>query len=187
MNARKGATYVPPDHDVFNSFYRFKFPNSPPNNAVAGKDWVADPKSFNGEAPRTLEQCRHVDGMTLINSSIKPDGVDVSWLVWEIPAEAISYGRALICYTRGFKESQKESLDKGDIRFHYAVPQEKGKWKVYEDVHKKLDSTIVKQLCMPVVTEMDEADLKAAREGGMWVAVEWKAEAIFEFDHLVST
>jgi len=37
-----------------------------------------------------------------------------------------------------------------------------------------------------MVVNMDDADLKVAREGGVWVAVEWKKEGIFDFDYLVA-
>lgn len=183
MNARNGTSFVPSNHnDVDGNFYKVTSPISPPNNAVAVGNWVVNPKSFGAEAPRTVEQCRHVDGSKLINGGLVPDGV--SWLVWEVPKGIVSIGRAMMCHPKGIQV--EDAFDKGDIRFHYAVPDEKGGWKVYEDAHKSKPMTFLNQLCTPVVQEMNDVDLKAAKDGGFWVAVEWKKEAVVYFDYLVA-
>jgi len=79
MKSRNGVSFVPIDHLNSTGFYKVSSPISPPNNAVEVGDWVADPTSFGAEAPRTREQCLHVDGSTLVNMNNKPD---ISWLVW---------------------------------------------------------------------------------------------------------
>jgi len=185
MNARNGVSFIPSDHDAEGGkFYKVQSPISPPNNAVDVGDWVSDPKEFSPEAPRTAEQCMHVDGSTMVNMP-SPDGV--SWLVWKIPEGAVSIGRVMMCHPRG--RSTKVLADdafEGNVRFHYAVPDGKGGWKVIEDVHKQNPISFVGQECTPVIVEMNDADLKAASKGGLWVAVEWKQEAIFDFDYLVA-
>ena len=96
-------------------------------------------------------------------------------------------GRAMICHPRG-KEmgiQVEDVFENGNIRFHYAVHEGDG-WKVVEDAHKSKPVTFVKQECTPVVHEMNDVDLKAAREEGMWVAIEWKKEAVIDFDYLVA-
>jgi hypothetical protein len=66
MKSRNGVSFVPSDHnDVGSAFYRISLPISPPNNAVDIGDWVPNPNAFGAEAPRTAEQCRHVDGSTM--------------------------------------------------------------------------------------------------------------------------
>ena len=184
MKARNGVSFVPLGHDaVGGNFYKAQSPISPPNNAVDVGDWVADPKKFSAEAPRTAEQCRHVDGSTMLNMP-KPDGV--SWLVWKVPEGAVSIGRVMICHPRGAKNLLAEDSFEGDVRFHYALSDGNGGWKVIEDAHKQHPMKFVKEECMPVIVKMNEADLKAASKGGIWVAVEWKQEAIFDFDYLVA-
>ena len=79
MKSRNGVSFVPIDHLNSTGFYKVSSPISPPNNAVEVGDWVANPTSFGAEAPRTREQCLHVDGSTLVNMNNKPD---ISWLVW---------------------------------------------------------------------------------------------------------
>jgi len=185
MKARNGVSFVPSDHDADgNNFYKIASPISPPNKPVEVGDWIAAPTEFGAEAPRSYDQCRHVDGSTMVNMQ-KPEGV--SWLVWEVPIGSVSVGRAMICHPSSKKvDIAEDAFDKGDIRFHYSVPDGKGGWKVIEDAHKSKPTAFSGQACTPVVAEMNEADLKAAREGGMWVAVEWKQEAIFDFDYLVA-
>ena len=67
MKSRAGTSFVPLDHDSEegSTFYRVGAVISPPNNAVEIGDWVANPNKFNAEAPRTREQCLHVDGQTM--------------------------------------------------------------------------------------------------------------------------
>ena len=185
MKARNGVSFVPSDHLDGGRFYRVQSPISTPNGAVAVGDWDANPKGFGSEAPRTVDQCRHVDGSTLINFG-KPEGV--SFVVWEIPQGVISVGRAFVCQPRGKKASSlsEEALEMGDIRFHYALPDGKGGWKVSTDVQRSPSLGFVGNGCTAVVGELNEADRKSAKVGGMWVAIEWKQEAIFGFDYLVA-
>jgi hypothetical protein len=66
MNARGGVSYVPDNHlDVGGTFYRVAQPISNRNEAVEIGDWVQNPTKFSEEAPRTAEQCMHVDGSTM--------------------------------------------------------------------------------------------------------------------------
>jgi len=180
MKARNGVSFVPSNHDAQgSSFYKVTSPISPPNNAVETPSWVFNPKSFGPEAPRTAAQCRHVDGSTLLNAP-KPDGI--SWLVWEVPEGAVSIGRAAICQ---MGVPAGDSFENGDIRSHYAVPDGEGGWKVVEDAHESKPVTFLGHLCIPFLHVTDDADLKAAG-GGMWVAIERKAEAATGFIYLVA-
>merc|ERR1712194_958808 len=151
--------------------------------AVPFGDWVAlaNLTGFSEEAPRGADQCRHVDGSTMLNQP-KPMLNSVSWLVWKIPKGAVSIGRVMMCHPRSAKKVLAEdAFDEGNVRFHYAVAG-----KVTEDVHKLHPFSFLKQECTPVVVKMNDADLKSARDGGMWVAVEWEQQAIFDFDYLVA-
>ncbi|KAL9180899.1 hypothetical protein ACHAXT_009704 [Thalassiosira profunda] len=179
MKARKGISYFQEEND---KFWGRQSPISSPNGAVGVGGWVAKPTSFGAEAPRTAEQCKHADGKTMVNKQ-KPESV--SWLVWEIPKGAVNLGRAMMCHPRGTDAIAEDAFDKGDVRVHYAVPDGKGGFKVAEDAHKakKVNTS---QDCMPMIGEMNDDDRKAAKEGGMWVAVEWKPEGVFDFDYLVA-
>jgi len=188
MKSRNGASFVPADHDADGSnFYSIQSPISRPNKPVDDGEWVANPNTFGAEAPRTYEQCRHIDGSTMVNMNYKGKPSGISWLVWEVPPETISIGRAMICHPRTSNSKLAEdSFDKGVVRVHYAVPVGMDGWKVVEDAHESKPVSFVGQECTPVVAEMDEADVRAAREGGMWIALEWKEEGIFDFDYLVA-
>lgn len=189
MKKRDGTTFIPVGHDaVGTQLYKLSAPISPPNGAVAVGEWVADPKEFGEEAPRTGEQCRHVDGSTMLNA---PNPKGFSWLVWEIPPGSMTIGRAMLCHPRGAKKvvTAETFADEKQLalRFHYAVGDGKGGYKVIEDSHKTSQKlNVVKQECTPLVTEMKSEDLKSANEGGMWVAVEWNQTAILDFDYLVA-
>lgn len=182
MKERKGMSFIPSDHDAKDSkFYKVKSPISPPNEAVAVEGWVApfSLEGFSEEAPRTADQCRHVDGSTMMKI---PTMNSVSWLVWKIPSGAVSIGRVMMCHPRGAKHVLAEdAFNKGSVRFHYAVGG-----KVTEDVHKLQPFGFLNQECTPVVVKMNDADLESARDGGMWVAVEWEQQAVFDFDYLVA-
>ena len=183
MKERNGVSFVPLDAIAAN-FYQVTPIISPPNKAVEVGNWVSDPEGFGEEAPRTLEQCNHVDGSTLVNFGNKPD---LSWVVWEVPAGSISMGRIMICHQRGRGTKPAEGmLDNGNVRFHIALPDGANGWKVVEDVQKIKPVIYVEQDCTPVVQLTDDADLKAAKEGGLWAAVEWKKEGVFDFDYLVA-
>ena len=67
MKSRAGTSFVPLDHDSKkgSAFYIVDSVISPPNNDIHGEHWVANPNKFNAEAPRTREQCLHVDGSTM--------------------------------------------------------------------------------------------------------------------------
>lgn len=66
MKSRGGVSYVPDNHNkVGGTFYQVSDPISPPNNAVEKGDWVPNPNKFSEEAPRTADQCKHVDGSTM--------------------------------------------------------------------------------------------------------------------------
>ena len=179
---RNGVSFVPFDHDTKGgNFYKVTSPISPPNDAVAVEEWVASfkLKGFSEEAPRTADQCRHVDGSTMVKM---PRTNSVSWLVWKVPKRAVSIGRVMMCHPKSAKKVLAEdAFDKGSVRFHYAVGG-----KVIEDVQKLHPFSFLKQECTPVVVKMNDADLKSARDGGMWVAVEWEQQAVFDFDYLVA-
>ena len=200
MKSRGGKSFVPLDEEKIGlglgglDFYSTKSPISTPNGAVPVGDWVENPEGFGAEAPRTIEQCQHVDGSTLVNfGKHHPEGV--SWLVWEVPMGAVLIGRAMLCHPRGSHLVLVEgAFDKGFIRAHYAVPDGNGEWRVVEDAHAMTEPPMnfMGQECSPVIGGMnDVADVKAAKEGGMWVAVEWREEAIVDsaplnFDYLVA-
>ena len=121
----------------------------------------------------------------MVNFQNKPTGT--SWLVWEVPKLAITIGRALICIPRASKMKIAEgALDNDDVRFHYALPDGQGGWKVTEDSHKSSPVKYLNQDCTPMVVKLEAADIISAREGGMWFAVEWEEESIFEVDYLVA-
>lgn len=187
MKSRSGVSFVPSDHDADNSrFYIITSPISPPNGAVEGAGRVQDPTTFGAESPRTAEQCRHVDGSTMVNMRYpnKPSGI--LWLVWEVPPGAISIGRALMCHPRTSNNIFGAlSFTSGDVRIHYAVPDGKQGWNVVEDAHQ-MEPEHYQQECALLVAEMDETDVKAAKEGGMWFAVESSTEAVLNFDYLVA-
>jgi len=190
MTARNGVSFVPIDHDSDgHSFYDRGHPISTPNSAVDVGKWVPleQLKGFSPEAPRTAEQCMHVDGYTKVKGITLHPADAVSWLVWEIPKGIVSVGRSMICHPRNGKPLiTEDALEKGDVRFHYSVLDGQGGWKVFEDVQKVTPVNFFKQECTPIVVEMDDDSLKSAREGGMWVAVERKANALFPFDYLVA-
>ncbi|KAL9183031.1 hypothetical protein ACHAXT_004818 [Thalassiosira profunda] len=180
MKARKGTSYVP-GGDGTKDFYRRRSPNTSPNGARKVGNWVSHPTSFGAEAPRSAEQCQHVDGTTMV---IKQKPETVSWLVWEIPKGVISLGRAMMCHPRNTNSMAKDAFEKGGVRIHYAVQDGKGGFKVVEDVHKAKRVDI--SACMSVIGEMNDSDRQAAKEGGIWVAVEWKPDFVFDFDYLVA-
>lgn len=64
MNSRSGVSFVPPMHDSQegSSFYTVDNVMSAPNDAVKVGDWMPNPNKFSAEAPRTYEQCLHLDG-----------------------------------------------------------------------------------------------------------------------------
>ena len=113
--------------------------------------------------------------------------INFPYTLQEVPPGAITIGRILICLPR--KKGQKleeDSFSSGNVRFHIALPNGGNDgYKVVEDTHKTTPVTFVNQECVPMVV-MDGADLKLAREGGVWAAVEWKKEGIFDFDYLVA-
>ena len=81
MKERDGVSYVPSDHgDEASNFYKIQLPISTPNDAVAVGHWVTLDKliGFGAEAPREADQCRHVDGSTMVRT---PHLNSVSWLV----------------------------------------------------------------------------------------------------------
>lgn len=180
MKERNGVSFVPSDHDAEGSnFYKITSPISSPNNAVPVGDWVAPANltGFSEEAPRGADQCRHVDGSTILKQP-KPMLNSVSWLVWKIPKGAVSIGRVMMCHPRRAQNVLTEdAFDKGSVRFHYAVGG-----KVAEDIHKLHPFVVSQQECTPIVVEMNATDLKSARNEGMWVAVEWEQEAVLDFD-----
>ena len=106
----------------------------------------------------------------------------------EVPPGAITIGRILICLPRGKgPKLEEDSFSSGNVRFHIALPNGGNDgYKIIEDTHKTTPVTFVNQECVPMVVSMDDADLKLAREGGVWAAVEWKKEGIFDFDYLVA-
>ena len=118
-----------------------------------------------------------------VNFDNPPDGI--SWVTWQVPARSISIGRIMICHPREAKESLAEdAFDTKAVRFHYAVPDASNKWKVVEDTQKN-EYKKENDECTVMVNDMDSKDKAAAWTGGLWVAVEWKKENIFEFDYLV--
>lgn len=71
MKARGGVSFVPDNHNaVGGTFYKIQAPISPPNNAVEKGDWVPNPAKFSEEAPRTADQCKHVDGSTMSKCTV---------------------------------------------------------------------------------------------------------------------
>ena len=185
MNARSGTSFVPVDHLTSNTFYKVTSPISPPNKPVPVGNWVADPDRFGEEAPRTIDQCRHVDGSTMVNLQSKAPGI--SLLVWEVPPGSISVGRVMMCHPRGknLAKLEADSFENGNVRFHIAIPDGGGGWTVKEDVHMATPVTFVDQECTPIVVNMPEEDIKLAKEG-IWVAVEWSEDRVFDFDYLVA-
>ena len=85
------------------------------------------------------------------------------------------------------KTPADDAFSSDAVRVHTAVKL-KGKeedWTVAEDVHHA-HPVAGGEECTPVVQQLSEADRDAALEGGMWVALEWKKEAVFDFDYLVA-
>ena len=200
MKSRGGVTFVPENHVVetgenqfvpWNEFYLVASVISPPNNAVEVGDWDPNPNKFSAEAPRTADQCRHVDGSTMVNFrklsdqlSNKPE--EFSWVVWKVPKQSVSIGRIMICHPRGAKMTiAADAFDTLAVRFHYAVPDASGDAKVVEDTQKNENKKEGDE-CTVMVDEMDETDRATAWSNGLWVAVEWKKQNIFEFDYLVA-
>lgn len=116
-----------------------------------------------------------------VNMANKPD---VSWLTWKIPEGSVSIGRVMICHPRtATMKLTEDAFETKKVRFHYAVSDATGTWKVVEDTQK---NEYRGNVCTVVVNDMDETDNTAARLYGMWVAVEWTNEGIFDFDYLVA-
>ena len=108
---------------------------------------------------------------------------DVSWLTWKVPEGAVHIGRVMICQPRGAAILAEDSFDTEKVRFHYAVSDATGSWKVVEDTQNNESRGNV---CTVIVNDMDDTEKTAARLYGLWVAVEWKQEGIFDFDYLVA-
>ena len=65
MKSRAGVSFVPPMHDSEEGspFYIVDKVISSSGKLKLG-EWVANPNKFSAEAPRSEEQCLHVDGAT---------------------------------------------------------------------------------------------------------------------------
>jgi hypothetical protein len=107
--------------------------------------------------------------------------LELSWLTWKVPENAVSIGRLLICHSR--HKLAEDIFDQKNVRFHYAVSDATGEWKVIEDTQKNENKG---DQCTVIVDKMEENDRIAAGLYGVWVAVEWKKEGIFNFDYLVA-
>lgn len=79
----------------------------------------------------------------------------------------------------------EDAFDTKNVRFHYAVSDANGNWKVVEDTQKN-ENKQTGDDCIVMVNDMDANDKAAAFTSGMWVAVEWVKEGIFDFDYLVA-
>ena len=200
MKSRGGVTFVPENHVVeteenkfipWNQFYSVTSVISPPNNAVGVGDWVPNPNKFSAEAPRTADQCMHVDGSTMINFGLVKSQLDkqpeeFAWVVWKVPQQSLSIGRIMICHPRGAKmKITEDAFDTKGIRFHIAVPDANGGAKVVEDTQNN-ENKKENDECTVMVDKLDDSDRAAAWSNGLWVAVEFKKQNIFEFDYLVA-
>jgi F420-0:gamma-glutamyl ligase-like protein len=92
----------------------------------------------------------------------------------------------MICQQRGAAMPIKEdAFDTKNVRFHYAVSDASGNWKVVEDTQKN-ENKQAGDDCIVMVNDMDANDKAAAWNSGLWVAVEWTQDGIFDFDYLVA-
>ena len=92
----------------------------------------------------------------------------------------------MICQPRFSKmRLSRDAFDTRDVRFHYAVLGESNDWKIVQDTQKN-EYGKENDECTIMVNDIDEKDKAAAWKSGLWVAVEWKKESIFEFDYLVA-
>ena len=92
----------------------------------------------------------------------------------------------MICPPRGAKmKITEDAFDTKGIRFHYAVPDANGGAKVVQDTQKN-ENKKENDECTVMVDKLDDSDRAAAWSNGLWVAVEFKKQNIFEFDYLVA-
>ena len=200
MKERGGVTFVPENHIVqvkdkitpSKMFYSVKQTLSIPNNAVEVGDWSVNPSKFSAEAPRTVDQCDHVDGSTTINFSLLSDQFQLgtkeeqfSWVVWKVPEQSISIGRIMMCHPRD-EELAPDSFDAKAVRFHYAVLGTHNIWRVVEDTQKNENRQKYDECCTVMIDEMNSTEKTDAWTNGLFLAIEWKREYQFEFDYLVA-
>lgn len=92
----------------------------------------------------------------------------------------------MVCQKRGTgMPIAEDAFTTKNVRFHYAVSDANGGWKHVEDTQKD-ENKKAGDDCIVMVNDMDANDKAAAFTSGVWVAIEWKQEGIFDFDYLVA-
>lgn len=93
----------------------------------------------------------------------------------------------MICQPRYSKvRLAEDAFDTKAVRFHYAVLDTSNDWKIVQDTQKNEYYGNEKDECTIMLNNIDEDDKRSAWASGLWVAMEWKADNIFEFDYLVA-
>lgn len=146
--------------------------------------WVSSPLSqgaFHRFTSIAVKLTISLEILSLPVRFTKPEGI--SWVVWKVPEKFVSIGRIMMCQPGNASyRIAADAFDTKNVRFHYAVSDASGNWKVVEDTQK--NENIGE--CIVLVNDMNAADREAAWTGGLWVAVEWKTEGIFDFDYLIA-
>ena len=108
--------------------------------------------------------------------------------MWKVPERAVSVGRLLVCQKRGpALPIAEDAFTTKNVRFHYAVSDANADsgWKLVEDTQKD-ENKQTGDDCIVMVNDMDANDKATAFTSGMWVAIEWKQEGVFDFDYLIA-